>query len=144
MAQEISKGFNYTKLNTLAVVSFALSLGWIGAVAGVITGHFALAQIKRSGEQGRKLALTGVIVGYVYIALTILWSVLMFGLALRGLIQYRNSYGNYNNHLGHFGGSVGTWGMMDDSSQGFQQGGLTPIQPLDPGNATAEPGQVNP
>lgn len=138
MAETKSKGFDYTKLNSLAVVSFALSLGWVGSVAGVVTGHFALAQIKRSGQRGRRLAIAGLIIGYAYIGLSLLWGMFMFGLALRGLIDHRGPMGM--GHIGGFGDD--RWGMMG----GFDRlpGGLTPIQPLDPGTATAEPGQVNP
>ncbi|MFM6980591.1 MAG: DUF4190 domain-containing protein [Micrococcales bacterium] len=138
MAETKSTGFDYSKLNSLAVVAFALSVGWVGAVAGVITGHFALAQIKRSGQRGRRLAITALIVGYTYIGLSLLWGMFMFGLALRGLIDYRGMNGM--GHMGNFGDD--RWGMMGGIRP--DQGGLTPIQPLDPGTATAEPGQVNP
>ena len=141
MADEKSKGFNYAKLNSLAVVSFALSVAWIGAVAGVITGHFALAQLKRTGERGRRLAITGLVIGYVYIGLSLLWGALMFGLALRGLIDYR---GHNMGHMGQFGPND-PWGMMgDDNMRGPRDGDLPPIGPLDPGTATAEPAPVNP
>ena len=63
-----NKKFDFTKLNTLAVVSIASALTSIGAVAAIITGHVALTQIKKSGESGRGLALAGTIIGYVTIA----------------------------------------------------------------------------
>lgn len=139
MAETKSTGFDYSKLNSLSVVAFALSVGWVGAVAGVITGHFALAQIKRTGQRGRRLAITSLILGYAYIGLGLLWGMFMVGLALRGLIDYRG--GNNHGMMGGFdhdrGGMMGGFGRLD-------QGGLTPIQPLDPGTATAVPGQVNP
>ena len=75
MAKEVSQKFDFTKLNTLAVVSLASALTSIGAVAAIITGHVALTQIKRSGESGRGLALAGTIVGYVTIAFWILSTV---------------------------------------------------------------------
>mgnify|MGYP006906474398 CR=1 FL=1 len=50
---EKEKKFDFTKLNTLAVVSIATALTSIGAVAAIITGHVALTQIKKSGESGR-------------------------------------------------------------------------------------------
>jgi uncharacterized protein DUF1707/uncharacterized protein DUF4190 len=61
------------RLNTLAVVSLACGLlwmGWVGSVAAVITGHIALHQIGRSAgtEWGRGFALAGVCVGYFAIA----------------------------------------------------------------------------
>ena len=38
--------FNFNNLNTLSVVSLATSVTGFGALAGVITGHIALSQIK--------------------------------------------------------------------------------------------------
>ena len=52
------------KTNTLAIVSLVLSI--IGVhLGGIITGHIALGQIKRTGEAGHGLALAGTIIGYV-------------------------------------------------------------------------------
>ena len=66
-AEENSK-FNFNSLNTLAVVSLATALTSIGAVAAVITGHIALAQLKTEPKSGRALAIAGLIVGYATIA----------------------------------------------------------------------------
>ena len=58
-------------------VSFAASsvLGsWcFGGLVAVITGHVARHQIKTSGEAGGNLALIGLIVGYLAIALFLLF-----------------------------------------------------------------------
>lgn len=62
-------------LNPLAVVSLIASILPLQLV-GVITGHIALAQIKRTGDRGHGLALAGVIVGYVGGALTLIVGVL--------------------------------------------------------------------
>ena len=75
MADTKNQKFDFTKLNTLAVVSIASALTSIGAVAAIITGHVALTQIKKSGESGRGLALAGTIVGYVTIALWVLGTI---------------------------------------------------------------------
>lgn len=75
------KKFDFTKLNTLAVVSIATALTSIGAVAAIITGHVALTQIKKSGESGRGLALAGTIVGYVTIAF---WTLASIGFFIAG------------------------------------------------------------
>ena len=71
--------FDFTKLNTLAVVSLATAVTGFGAVAAVITGHISLAQLKKTNEAGRGLALTGMILGYVGIGL---WIVGGIGMAL--------------------------------------------------------------
>jgi len=51
------------KYNVLAIVSLVSSF-FISPVA-VVTGHIALHQIKRTGEQGRALAITGLVLGYL-------------------------------------------------------------------------------
>lgn len=38
------------------------------SIVAVICGHVALAQIRRTGEQGRGIALAGLIIGYVGLA----------------------------------------------------------------------------
>jgi hypothetical protein len=64
------------KTNTLAIVSLIASLAGlitgISAIVGIITGHIALGQIKKTGENGRGLALGGVIAGYVITVLGII------------------------------------------------------------------------
>ena len=59
--------------NVLALVSLVAScvgiIFGLGAIAGVITGHIALSQIKRTGEGGRPMALAGVIIGYCLIGI---------------------------------------------------------------------------
>ncbi len=44
----------------------------IGSIAGVICGHIALSQIKKTGEQGRGMAIAGLIIGYIGIVLAII------------------------------------------------------------------------
>ena len=63
------------KTNTLAIVSLVTSLVGIG-LAGVITGHISLGQIKRTGESGRGLALAGTIIGYVGIVAVIIFTII--------------------------------------------------------------------
>lgn len=54
--------------NVLAIVSLITSL--VGfTLAGIITGHLSLGQLKTSGEQGRPLALAGLIIGYATVGL---------------------------------------------------------------------------
>lgn len=62
--------------NTLAIISLVMSLVGlvtaVTAIAGVICGHIALNQIKRTGEQGHGLAVAGLAVGYVIVGLGVL------------------------------------------------------------------------
>ena len=107
--------YDFTKLNTLSVVSLASALTGFGVVAAIITGHISLAQIKRTGENGRALALSGVILGYVSIALWILGSVcltvFMFWAAKNGYGDMGGMRGGWD--MDHMGPKLP--GMMDNS-----------------------------
>ncbi|MFT3798869.1 DUF4190 domain-containing protein [Microbacterium sp.] len=68
------------KTNTMSIVSMILSiLGFvwvlplIGGLVGAILGHMALGQIKRTGEGGRGLALTAIIVGWIGVGIVALF-----------------------------------------------------------------------
>ncbi|MEY4962466.1 MAG: hypothetical protein RLZZ249_1163 [Actinomycetota bacterium] len=76
--------FDFTRLNTLAVVSLASAISGVGALIAVITGHISLAQLKRSGESGRGLAIAGLVVGYLHIAFWIIFVAL--GVITKALI----------------------------------------------------------
>lgn len=86
-------GYGYgstVRTNALAIISLVASIAgflWIvpviGPIAGVITGHISLAQIKRTGEKGRGMALAGTIVGWVGIGVLVLLAVtLIVGLSI--------------------------------------------------------------
>ncbi|RXZ72507.1 DUF4190 domain-containing protein [Agromyces albus] len=62
--------------NVLAWVSLGLALGFVffsvlTSIPAIICGHIARAQIRRTGEQGGAAALTGLVLGYVFTALTL-------------------------------------------------------------------------
>lgn len=84
------------RTNTLAIVSLIASISafvvlpFLGSVAGVITGHLALSQIGRTGEQGRGLALGGLIAGYIGVGLAVLGVIvllLFWGFLLTAVAQ---------------------------------------------------------
>jgi|SRR5690606_10973480 len=58
------------RTNTLAII--ALIGAFVFAPVGIICGHIAMGQIKRTGEGGQALALWGTILGYVFTALWII------------------------------------------------------------------------
>ena len=65
-----------TKTNDLAVASFACGLaqfifGPLAGIPAIVLGHMARAQIRRTGEQGDGLALTGLILGWALVILGI-------------------------------------------------------------------------
>lgn len=58
--------------NGLAIASMILGIVWIywiGSLLAVIFGHIALAQTARTGQQGRGMAIAGVVLGWVMLAL---------------------------------------------------------------------------
>ena len=124
------KKFDLNSLNTLAVVSIATALTGFGAVAGVITGHVALNQLKTDGKSGRGLAIAGVVVGYAGIAFAVLGTVFKIGLGLWGA---RNGFdfggrGGFGDHggsgmMGGFGDDRGGFGQGGQNGQGFMNGG---------------------
>jgi hypothetical protein len=80
----VREKFDFRSLNTLAVVSLASALSGFGWLIAIITGHVSLSQIKRSGENGRALALTGTVIGYLPVALWIIF--IASGVMFRALV----------------------------------------------------------
>lgn len=79
--------------NTFAVV--AVILAFLQPIAGIVFGHMALGQIKRNGDAGRGLALTGVIIGYVCVALILLALIAyvsIFAVMFASIASLSNSY----------------------------------------------------
>jgi len=73
------------KVNPLAIASLACGLaqfvfGPVATIPAIVLGHVARSQIKRTGEQGAGLALTGLILGWVVVSLVIV--VIVIGLAI--------------------------------------------------------------
>ena len=80
--------------NTLAIVSLVAGVAgyviphpFIAGIVAIVTGHLARRQIRQTGEGGSGMALAGLILGYLHLALSILLVlllvlVLVFGLFL--------------------------------------------------------------
>jgi hypothetical protein len=69
-----------SRTNVLSIV--AIIAGFIAPIAGIITGHLALRQIARTGEEGRVLALTGLIAGYVLTAFSVIFFIVWLTMML--------------------------------------------------------------
>lgn len=70
-------GFGYPQpkpTNTMAIV--ALVCAFVFAPLGIVFGHLSLSQIKKTGEEGRGLAIAGLIISYLVTVLTVLVIVL--------------------------------------------------------------------
>lgn len=67
------------RTNAMAIA--ALVSAFVLAPLGIVFGHIALSQIRRSDEDGRGLAIAGLVVGYaftgMYLLLIVIW-VIMF------------------------------------------------------------------
>jgi peptidyl-prolyl cis-trans isomerase B (cyclophilin B) len=59
------------RTNGFAIASFICSLVCIN-ILGIIFGHVALSQIKRTNEGGQGLAIAGLIIGYISLGIVIL------------------------------------------------------------------------
>ncbi len=78
--------------NSLALVSliagvagYVLPHPFIAGIVAIITGHMARHQIKTTGEDGAGLALIGLILGYVHLALSILLVLILLLLLAAGV-----------------------------------------------------------
>lgn len=56
--------------NSMAIASLVCS--FLFAPLGIVFGHISLSQIKRNGEEGRGLAIAGLVISYVITVMTIL------------------------------------------------------------------------
>ncbi len=124
---EAKARFDFNSLNTLSVVSLATAVTGFGALAAVITGHISLSQLKSSKENGRPLALAGLIVGYVFIGLAILGAIARPFLQQRGieLGDHMGQFGN-DDRMGQFGGQNHMGGGMQFGPGGdHERGGMT-------------------
>jgi hypothetical protein len=112
------------RTNTLAIVAFIGS--FFVSLLGIIAGHIALRQIKRSGEKGHGFALAGTIIGYASLVLTaILVAVIVAGLALGAshlqseMRSQASANGSYSDEFCHdlFGIATSAQAVTKDPSQ---------------------------
>jgi hypothetical protein len=66
------------RTNSLAVASLACGLGqiffwFLAAIPAVVLGHMARRQIRQTGEDGQGMATAGLVLGWIGIALTVLF-----------------------------------------------------------------------
>jgi Domain of unknown function (DUF4190)/Domain of unknown function (DUF1707) len=81
--------------NGLAIASLVCGIGqifiWVvGPMAAIILGHIARRQIRRTGEDGDGMALAGLILGYVGLAVTVLITILILALVVWAAHQAPN------------------------------------------------------
>ena len=61
-----------TTQRTNAVAMVAIVMVFFNPLAGLILGHIALAQIKKTGEAGKNAALAAAVIGWILAGLLIL------------------------------------------------------------------------
>ncbi len=88
-----------TVAQTNAFALIAIILAFIQPIAGIVFGHMALSQIKRNGDTGRGLALTGLIVGYVYVAFLVMFVIFYISM----IFIMIGSLGSLANEIGRSG-----------------------------------------
>lgn len=70
--------------NSMAVVALVAGIcgftavPFIGSIVAVITGHMARKQIRQTGEGGDGMAVAGLVMGWIVIALTVLGTIAFF------------------------------------------------------------------
>jgi nitrogen fixation/metabolism regulation signal transduction histidine kinase len=90
------------RFNSLAVVSFALSLMSALGLPAVIIGHFAIADLKKTGERGRVLAILALVFGYISIAGAIFFSVVFFATLAEGIHRFQQDFPEWQTQLDQF------------------------------------------
>jgi hypothetical protein len=66
----------------LAVVGLVMC--GVPSILGVIFGHVAMGQIKRTGEEGRGMAIAGLVISYAAIVIWIVFWIAWLGLMAFG------------------------------------------------------------
>jgi ABC-type Fe3+ transport system permease subunit len=68
--------------NPTAILSLVFAV--VFAPLGIVLGHLAKRQIRRSGQGGGRLATAGLVVGYALLAVGVLVVLLRFGIGADG------------------------------------------------------------
>ena len=76
----VPTGTTLDKTNTFAFL--AIILAFLSPIAGIVFGHMGLSQIKRTGDAGRGIALTGLIISYAYFVFVLLFFIFYIGLLI--------------------------------------------------------------
>jgi Domain of unknown function (DUF4190) len=74
------------RTNVLAIISFVAA--FVVPIAAIVIGHISMSQLRTSGEQGRGLAIAGLVLGYVFTAFTVLFVILWFALVFGAIATH--------------------------------------------------------
>lgn len=67
--------FGQQSTNIMAVLALVFGIG--GGLLGVVFGHIALSQIKKTGERGKGMAIWGLTLGYVGLSVLLVYLVVL-------------------------------------------------------------------
>jgi len=70
--------------NGLAIASLVLGilwLYWVGSILAIIFGHIALSQLKRKHQDGKGLAVAGLVLGYIGLAVLVVVVIAVIGVS---------------------------------------------------------------
>jgi peptidyl-prolyl cis-trans isomerase B (cyclophilin B) len=70
------EGASVARTNALAIAS--LVAAFFLPIGAIVLGHLALGQIRRTGEQGRGLAIAGIIIGFAQVLIGIIVTIIVF------------------------------------------------------------------
>ncbi|HEY9264962.1 MAG TPA: peptidylprolyl isomerase [Mycobacterium sp.] len=99
--------------NSLAIVS--LVCAFLFAPLGILFGHMSLSEIKKTGEEGRGLAIAGLVIGYLLVLMTVVVVVVGFV----SLVVLARTLEDFDN-------GIGEPGVTAAPAQGI------PLPPFDP------------
>jgi hypothetical protein len=80
-------GYASARTNGLAVAALVCGvaqiafLGPLVGIPAIILGHVARSRIRQTGEQGAGMALAGLILGYIGLALTVIFVIILIAVA---------------------------------------------------------------
>jgi hypothetical protein len=72
-ARLMSRGTNSLAIASLACGAGQVLVGPLSAIPAVVLGHMARRQISETGEEGAGLALAGLVLGYIGVAMIVLF-----------------------------------------------------------------------
>jgi hypothetical protein len=80
-------GYPVAKTNSLAIASLVCGIiqiafvGILAAIPAIILGHIARRQIRQTGERGAGMAMAGLVLGYIGVALTVVGIIAIIAVA---------------------------------------------------------------
>ncbi|WP_336658849.1 DUF4190 domain-containing protein [Leucobacter sp. USHLN153] len=95
-ARPASTATTLDKTNTFALLTIIFA--FIAPLAGIIFGHMGLNQIKRTGDAGRGIALTGLIISYAYFVLAALLIIAYIGFLITIFATVGSSISDFDSY----------------------------------------------